>query len=182
MCGDGWGRGSPRCAQRALESSGTDAPLTEFVGIVTQSYRQHRLERTAPFPGVPKMLAELAAGRILMAILTNKPHEHTVPMTTALFPDVTFVAVEGYRLEERRKPDPRTAWEIVERMNLPRDQVALVGDSATDMRTAVNAGLIPIGATWGYRSREELIDAGAIHLIDAPSALISWIDKVADTR
>jgi phosphoglycolate phosphatase len=169
------GEGLPTLCARALAASGSDLPLAEFVAVVTESYRQNRLVLTAPFDGVAELLDALTARRIPLSILTNKPHEHTIPMADALFSKWPFVAIEGYRQEPRRKPDPRTAWEIVEQMGLDRSEVGFVGDSFTDMQTAVNAGLIAIGATWGYRSRQELIDAGARHLIDDPLQLLSLL-------
>jgi phosphoglycolate phosphatase len=172
------GEGLPTLCGRALAASGCDGPLPQLVEVVTDSYRRHRLERTQPFPGISELLDGLAARGVRMAVLTNKPHEHTVPMVEALFPRWQFTAVEGYRIEDRRKPDPRTAWEIVERMRLPRTDVAIVGDSFTDMHTAVNAGLVPIGATWGYRSRQELLDAGALHLIDVPTDLLQRLPQI----
>jgi phosphoglycolate phosphatase len=169
------GEGLPTLCARVLAASGSDAPLEPFVEAVTRSYREHRIELTRPFPGVPQLLDALSARGVLLAVLTNKPHEHVMPMTQELFGAWHFVAVEGYRVEERRKPDPRTAWEIVERMGLARSEVALVGDSFTDVQTAINAGITPVGATWGYRSRQELIDAGAVHLIDVPADLLDLL-------
>lgn len=168
------GEGLPILCQRAL----ADAPhvsADQMVPIVSAYYAAHLMEGTAPFAGVPELLDELAARRVPMAILSNKPHTHTRPMSDTLFAKWSFVAIEGYRVEDRRKPDPRTALEIVEAMRLSPTNVALVGDSDTDMRTAVNAGLIPVGATWGYRDRDVLVNAGALHLVDTPQQVLDLL-------
>jgi phosphoglycolate phosphatase len=60
-------------------------------------------------------------------------------------------------------------------MKLAPAQVFMVGDSSADIQTAINAGLIPVGATWGYRSREELIHTGAKHLINHPQQLLDLL-------
>ena len=173
----GWvGEGLPTLCERALRASGADVPLAEMVQVVTESYRAHRLDKTSPFPGIPELLDELTRRGIAICILTNKPHEHTTPMVQALFGRWAWHAVEGYREESRRKPDPRTTLEIVGRIGCERSEVLFVGDSFTDMHTAVNAGVVPVGATWGYRSRDELIAAGAAYLIDAPGELLGVID------
>jgi len=170
------GEGLPVLCRRAVGRS-AHVPIDEMAVVVTRYYRRHRLDKTTPFAGVPALLDRLTTRGIPMAILSNKPHEHMGPMADALFGRWSFAAVEGYHEESRRKPDPRTALEIVARMQLEPSQVFLVGDSATDVNTARNAGLIPVGATWGYRMREELIVSGARHLIDRPKDLLALLDR-----
>ncbi|MFN2419846.1 MAG: HAD family hydrolase, partial [Gemmatimonadota bacterium] len=51
-----------------------------------------------------------------------------------------------------------------------------LGDTSTDMETAVAAGMVPIGALWGFRDREELVTHGARVLIEQPLDLIPLLD------
>jgi len=171
----GWiGEGLPALCRRALNDA-PDESAEEMVPIVSAYYAAHRLDASAPFPGIPELLDGLTARAVPVAILSNKPQEHTIPMTQALLGRWPFVAVEGSRDEDHRKPDPRTALQIVGTMHLPPDKVALVGDSDTDMRTALNAGCIPVGVTWGYRDRETIQRAGARHLVDDPAQILSLV-------
>src|SRR5207248_2020831 len=89
------GEGLPTLCARALAANASEVSLQDFVSVVTESYRRHRLELTAPFAGIPELLDALVTRRVLLAILTNKPHEHTVPMAQALFGRWPFVAIEG---------------------------------------------------------------------------------------
>ena len=50
-------------------------------------------------------------------------------------------------------------------------------DSDTDMMTGNNAGMLPVGVTWGFRDRDVLIAHGARELIDHPEELLTIIDK-----
>ena len=50
--------------------------------------------------------------------------------------------------------------------------VWMVGDTATDVETAKRAGVKAIGVTWGFRTRDELIAAGADRIIDRPAELV----------
>jgi phosphoglycolate phosphatase len=50
-----------------------------------------------------------------------------------------------------------------------------VGDTNTDMKTAVSAGLFAMGVAWGFRTREELYQSGARVVYDQPSQLLSGL-------
>ena len=62
------------------------------------------------------------------------------------------------------KPDPARAFMIARDFGVKPEDVAFVGDSDVDMMTAKNAGMLPIGVSWGYRSAEVLQDAGAAYV------------------
>jgi phosphoglycolate phosphatase len=51
----------------------------------------------------------------------------------------------------------------------------MVGDTCTDMKTAVAAGMIPIGVRWGFREAQELLDHGAYTVLDHPMHLLDMI-------
>ncbi len=53
------------------------------------------------------------------------------------------------------------------------EETIYVGDSDVDVHTAHNAGLKCVGVTWGFRSREVLLNAGADYIIDKPMELIN---------
>jgi phosphoglycolate phosphatase len=169
------GEGLPTLCRRAVADA-PHVPFDQMFAAVSAAYETHRLNQVTFYPGIPELLDDLVARGIRLAILSNKPHEHTLPMAEAMFSAWPFVAVQGYEREELRKPDPRTARDIVSRMGLPLAEAALVGDSDTDMRTAVNAGILPVGATWGYRDRETILAAGAQRLVGAPRDVLELLN------
>ncbi len=169
------GEGLPTLCRRAMRGA-PGVSLDELQAAVTTYYAEHRLDKTAPYPGIPELLDELTLRGLPLGVLSNKPHLHTAPIVEAYFARWSFAAVMGYTQEDRRKPDPRTSIEIAAAMRLPPGEVALLGDSDTDMLTARNAGLIPLGATWGYRDRDVVAAAGARHLIDRPSDVLKLLD------
>ena len=75
----------------------------------------------------------------------------------------------------RRKPWPDMLDAARERMGLARGNCLYVGDSEVDILTAANAGLRCVSVSWGFRSREELLAAGAETLIDTPDALAELV-------
>lgn len=45
----------------------------------------------------------------------------------------------------------------------------MIGDSNVDIETAINAKIKSIGCEWGFRGKEELVQAGATYTVSKPS-------------
>ncbi len=87
----------------------------------------------------------------------------------------TFVAARGAQAPAPRKPDPTVALEIARIAGIePREWIYL-GDTNTDMETALRAEMFAIGVLWGFRSREELVDAGAQALVARPLEVLDLL-------
>lgn len=134
--------------------------------------------KTKPYPGMIEALHALRERKLRLAVLSNKPHEFTVPVIETLLPGIPFEAVYGHRPEYARKPDPMTALMVAREMDLVPESFAYVGDTATDMETARAAGMYPIGVLWGFRDHAELTHSGAAAIINHPDELPPLIDRL----
>lgn len=146
------------------------AALTEFFDY----YRGHNLDKTAPYPGIPELLAQLRAQNIQLAVYSNKADEFSRCMVKRFFPD-TFALIRGKRPGVPVKPDPTGVRQVLEELNAQKETTLFVGDSAVDIETAHHAELRACGVTWGFRSREELVEAGADDLVDVPAELLNCL-------
>ncbi len=148
-----------------------------FLDQVTTSYRAAYASRwhnkSQAYPGVHAMLRRLQAKGFPMAVLSNKPQHFTELCIRHFFPDIHFHPLLGQRAEVARKPDPAAAFEIATSLGLTPAAIAFVGDTDTDMHTATNAGMQPIGVAWGFRPREELLETGALRVVETPEELES---------
>ncbi|MES2707116.1 MAG: HAD family hydrolase [Verrucomicrobiota bacterium] len=152
------------------------ARTPEQIGLLLSRYRtaydaRWRL-KTQPYPGIVAMLRELASRGIPMAVLSNKPQAYTEIVVAHFLGEHRFEVIFGQRDTVPRKPDPAGAIEIAEQLNLPPAEILFVGDTSTDMDTATAAGMIPVGALWGFRPEAELRAHGAQFLIAEPAALL----------
>jgi len=111
---------------------------------------------TRPYPWIANMLTLLAAEGARLAVLSNKPHEVTVPMVKALFPAIPFDPVMGYSGRFPRKPAPDSLQHIAAEWGAPLSEITLVGDSLFDARTAANAGCSLVLVAWGYANVADL--------------------------
>ncbi len=130
---------------------------------------------TRPYPGILQLLSKLTEKGISVAVYSNKPMAQTQAVVAYYFGQIPFVSVMGHLEGAPVKPDPGTALAIAERMGLPPHQIAFVGDSDVDMRTACNAGMCPVGVLWGYRDKQTLLTSGAAMLAENTEALYSLL-------
>lgn len=159
--------------QRAAPNA-TDTQLKRLIRTGAAYYMEHALDRTHLYAGVLDVVKALMAKGFRVAVLSNKPEPVTVDIVQKLCP-VAFDAVVGYRDEATKKPNPTLALEIAQGMGLPPERVAFVGDSATDVATARNAGMPVVSVTWGFRSREQLQEAGPDAIVDSPAELLDLL-------
>ena len=71
--------------------------------------------------------------------------------------------------------DPGGALAMAKLLGVRPAEVLYLGDTNTDMRTAVAAGMFPVGATWGFRPLRELLDNGAKAIADHPMELLKLL-------
>lgn len=168
------GNGVRILARRAVRDR---QELAEEVGAEYQKwYETHNQEKTGPYDGIPELLRELNARDIPVCVLSNKPDPDTKNVIAHYFPDIRFAKVLG-QTELPIKPDPAGAIAIAKEIGISPDHFMYLGDTAVDMKCAVNAGMHPIGVLWGFRTAEELKENGAEHLISAPMELIPLLDQ-----
>ena len=139
-------------------------------------YRTQGNQRVTIYPGIRELLDGLTTRNIPLAILSNKPDDLTQTSVSCFLSDWRFDIVLGQRPEVPIKPDPQGALEISKKMGIPPESFFYLGDTAIDMKTAVAAGMIPIGVSWGFRDRKELEENGARFIIDNPERLLDMID------
>lgn len=167
------GDGVRKLAERACRGRND---LTDSVRETYQAYYQaHAQIMTAPYDGVTEMLNALTEQGIRLAVFSNKPHQDTCRVVRHYFPDVHFDVVRGQMEGTPVKPDPAGALAIAAEMSLRPVEFAYLGDTGTDMRCAVRAGMRPVGVLWGFRPKEELLASGAELLIEHPSQLLSML-------
>lgn len=167
------GDGIEALAARILPDSEREATtVSRLVADIDREYGQHWADTTRPYEGIPELLQALTLRGTKMAVLSNKPNDHTKTMVSKLLPHWSFDIVLGARPCVPRKPDPSAALEIADKLSIPPSEFLYLGDTDTDMMTAKAAGMCPIGALWGFRTAGELSASGAKALIQNPMDLL----------
>ena len=172
------GDGSAVLIERALPESvrGSDAYQDCLAAFMADYDRSWKI-KTRLYDGISEMLDSLTVLGIDLAILSNKSHGFTVNCVRDLLSRWRFKTVFGLRDDVPRKPDPAGAVEISLLLKTVPDRMLYLGDTAIDMQTAVSAGMYPVGALWGFRTREELLQNGARALIQHPVELLKLVNS-----
>ena len=160
-------RFSPETARSSLMIMNTIAQFNRYYGA-------HNMEQTAPYDGMAAMLEQLKSAGITLAVCSNKADEFSRAIVEHYFPGV-FTAVRGNRPGTPVKPDPTVVKDLMRLLDARPEETLMVGDSDVDIQTGHNAGIHACGVTWGFRSRENLLSAGAERLADTPVELAQVI-------
>jgi phosphoglycolate phosphatase len=167
------GDGVAMLMRRALPSHAQDQQLVDLcVRQFREAYEKNWDVHSRVYDGVHPLLQRLAEARMPMAVLSNKPHEFTEKCVRRYLSAAPFAVVLGQRDPLPRKPAPDGAQHIARQLGVAPGDVVYLGDSSVDMETARRAGMYPVGAGWGFRSRQELQDSGASVILDHPLELI----------
>ncbi|CAN5191802.1 HAD family hydrolase [soil metagenome] len=169
------GEGVTRLVERALPSDRQH--LAESVREeLGRYYVDHMLDRTEPYPEVPELLDRLTERGVPMAILSNKPETATRWMVDRLFGGWPFTAVAGGADGVPLKPDPAAILAIARAIGVEPARCVYLGDTRTDMETAVAAGMLPAGAAWGFRDRDEILAHGTRVILERQLDLLPILD------
>jgi len=169
------GRGMEKLVRSALAEKKPDqGTVLELQRQIEAEYAQCWADTTGTYAGIPELLDILTERNISMAILSNKPHSFMQLIVDKFFKSWLFEVVFGARERCPKKPDPAGAKEIVSILKLREEQILYVGDTDTDMQTACNAGLLPAGVLWGFRTEKELRDNGAWQIAAEPAELLKF--------
>ncbi len=165
------GNGLAMLIRRAVPDGTTEKTVQDVLREMKAHYAEHYHDLTLPYSGIMELLAECKTKGIPMAIVSNKADPFVKSLCKLFFVDYIDVAI-GESPDLPRKPAPEMVYSALEQLGVVREDAFYVGDSEVDVQTAKNASLPCLAVTWGFRSEEILIEAGATDLIRDPMELL----------
>lgn len=145
--------------------------INQCVTEMKKEYSKRWAEKSKAYQDIPELLEALQAKGLKLAALSNKPDEFTKVVIDKFFPGKFILAV-GESKNTPKKPDPKGALSIAKELKLETAEILYLGDTNTDMQTAVTAGMYPVGVLWGFRQADELLASGAKVLLEKPLELL----------
>ncbi|MCR5733241.1 MAG: HAD-IA family hydrolase [Lachnospiraceae bacterium] len=168
------GNGIHRLIVRALPKDTDPVLIEEIYRSFSVYYRAHCQEKTRPYEGIRELLNKLKDSGIRTAVISNKADAAVGALCESMFQgcfDFYMGATDGVKL----KPDREMVDIALEKLSVCSADSVYVGDSNVDIETAKNAELDCICVTWGFRTRQALIESGAEILCDTCDDLFSAV-------
>ncbi len=166
------GNGLGMLIRNALPHGATDETVQLVLKKMKEHYSQHYHDLTHPYTGITELLTACKNGGVPMAIVSNKADPFVKNLRELFFADWIDIAL-GESGDMPRKPAPDMVDYALEQLGISRENAYYVGDSEVDVLTAKNAGLPCLAVTWGFRSEQQLIEAGATDFIYDPMTILN---------
>lgn len=168
------GNGIPKLIERIVPENTPKENIQKVHDIFSEYYNIHCMDKTQPYPEIPQVLESLNEKGVITAVASNKDHSFSQLLVEHYFGDKIHI-VCGRKDGVPKKPDPFIVNSIIKQLNAEKNQVLYIGDSNVDMETAKNAGLDSCGVLWGFRTKRELEESGAVYIAQKPYDLYDII-------
>lgn len=121
-------------------------------------YGAHCAVFSKPFPGIEKLINDLAAHGIVWGVATHKPAIYTIPLISHLkiLPSPQCIICPDH--VSMRKPHPESLFLACEQIGCLPSEVIFIGDHRRDIECGKSAGCITVSAGYGYIGNLENIN------------------------
>lgn len=173
------GNGARKLVQLSLpdEIAFDESKVDFFLAEYKKEYLQNIVVESKLYEGIPELLKFLNKKKIPININTNKPHEQTMMIADKLLTPFKFEKILGQYEGISKKPSPEGASLIANQLNLKSSEILFVGDSDVDVKTALAANMQLVCVSYGYSSKQEMVDAGCVNFVSTVEELKAFIEK-----
>jgi phosphoglycolate phosphatase len=164
------GRAMLRAGFERLGVAYSEADISRYYPMLLEAYGAAIDTHTRLYPGAVDAVEALRRAGFATAICTNKPEGLAVELVRRLGISDLFGALVGADTLATRKPDPAPYHEALRRVGGTLSRSMLIGDTETDRKTGLAAGVPVALVTFGPEGR-------AIERL-APEALLEHFDDL----
>ncbi len=169
-----WMIGPPIFTGFAELLGGTE-DVQDAVRLYRERYSDVGLFENEVYAGIPALLQDLREKDVRLYVATAKLQAFALRILDHFDLSRFFDRIYGSELDNRNADKRDLIRHILEQERFDPAGAAMIGDRKHDAIGAKANGLASIGVTWGYGSRQELIDAGVACLVDEPQGLVAPI-------
>jgi phosphoglycolate phosphatase len=128
------------------------------------------------YDGIPEVLSQLKEKGFSLFVATSKPTVYSIDIIKHFALSPYFKQVYGSELNGDLVDKTELIAHIISTEGFDKNNAVMIGDRSHDIIGAKNNGLTSIGVTYGYGTREELMDSGADLLAASPSDILNILN------
>ncbi len=196
------GEGIMNCAILALEHFGLPIPTREEMRVIVgppldqsfirfgvpadktdEAIRVYRSRYTTlgkfenyPYPGIREALEALKKAGHRLMVATSKPETMSVEILDKFELSQYFELICGATLDGSRSHKADVIAYLLGQAG-GAENIVMVGDTKFDVLGAKAHAIPTVGVAWGYGSREEMLEAGAIAIAESPEELVTILGE-----
>lgn len=156
---------------------GKDADIDKALALFNEYYSKNCMLDSIPYLDIVDVLKTLKNENIKIGVASNKKHEYVEKLVKHYFGSLVD-AYQGESTELRRKPDGDIVYKVLKELGVETSDIAYVGDSEVDVKTAQNINCQAVFVSYGFRSYDALEEAGAKLIAKNPKELIGMLEKL----
>ncbi len=165
---------------QALAHAAPDVPREKYPELGEAYKRQWALhvDDISLFPGTLEMLRDLQARGHKLAVATGKSRRGLDEVLQRELGGVKLAHMfDATRTadETAGKPDPLMLNELMQELEVPPQQMLMIGDTTHDLLLARNAGVASVGVSFGAHAHDAFAEFEPLHIAHNMRELHDWL-------
>jgi phosphoglycolate phosphatase len=153
---------------RALNPQISQADIENGMAAFRSAYELEGIAQNLIYPGVVEFLQAIERERAVSFVVTSKPEHYAVRVVEIIGIKPYLKGVVGAGLDETDTKTSLVA-RALSMSGIAAADTLMLGDRNYDIIGALANGVLPVGALWGYGSRDELHGAGCRDFASSPA-------------
>ncbi len=165
----------PPLDYRFRDVLGTDEEETKkVVATYRERYSETGIWENSVYEGIPEVLCILKCSGKRLAVATSKPQHMAEKVLEKFELAEYFEVICGSKADGKKAEKTKILQDVLEALGCEdkKDQVVLIGDTKYDVQGAKAVGIDCVGVSYGYGTREELEEYGAVKICSTPGELV----------
>jgi phosphoglycolate phosphatase len=155
-----------------------DDTAGEAVTFYREYYKDKGKFENDVYSGIPEVLEELNEEGFNLFVVTSKPYVFAIEIVTHFDLLRFFKRVYGSELDGKFVDKVDLIAHMLRAEKISAGETVIVGDNSNDIIGARKNGIFSIGVTYGYGTREDLIESGADFIVDSPEGIFKIVKEL----
>lgn len=156
--------------------SGNEGLVPQAIELYRERYRPTGIFENTLYEGIAPALEALGEKADLY-VATSKVGEFAKTILKHFKVDHHFKRIYGSELDGTLGDKVQLLRHLIKTEKLAPASTFMIGDREHDMKAAVQNGIKAVGAGWGFGTREELWNSGALEILETPSQLLPYFKQ-----